>query len=702
MSWQRWARYVIAIVGIAFAIVVARAFRTRTPAPPPTVVERSDPSALVETAGGQTLRFNKDREEISVNYEKQLTTAEGVTRLEGVTVNSERGGRGYELKADSAQVTDKESQLLLEGHVRMTANDGLTLTSDRATYNENEGIVRVPGAVQFSRGRMSGTSVGMTYDKNQDVLMLLDQVVVSLAAGEGEGPMQITGGSAEFRRLENIIKFDRALQIVRDRRTMAATTGAARLAQDGETLQAIELRTGSSITDTPSDPGGLERMSSYDMDLRYADDGKTLEHALLAGDAAIQVAGPKGEAARRITANTIDVSLDAAGALSAMTARDSVVLTIPAAAPGGAARTVNAQTLEAAGEGGQGLKSAHFTGDVQYRERGGSVDRAARSMVLDLAMAPGLGAIQEARFSRAVRFEESKMAADAAAARYVLDKGTLELSGREPGREKPHVTHERFGVFATTIAIDLDGPDVNASGEVKSVLQPAKAGSESATAAADESKMPSMLKRDQVVNVTSNELQYQASESRATYTGNALLWQGETSIKAETIVLDDKKGDLSGRGTVATSMVLDQASDKGGRERVRSTTTSKEFVYEEATRKATYTGDAHMNSAQGDMTAARIELYLKASGDQLDRAEAYEAVTLREKARKTTGARLTYYSADDRYVMTGSPVTVVDVCARETIGRTLTFHRTTDRIVIDGSEQIRTQTKGGGSQCSGS
>ena len=41
-------------------------------------------------------------------------------------------------------------------------------------------------------------------------------------------------------------------------------------------------------------------------------------------------------------------------------------------------------------------------------------------------------------------------------------------------------------------------------------------------------------------------------------------------------------------------------------------------------RRATYDGDAHMSGPQGDMTAARIELYLKPSGDELERAEAYE------------------------------------------------------------------------------
>ena len=41
-------------------------------------------------------------------------------------------------------------------------------------------------------------------------------------------------------------------------------------------------------------------------------------------------------------------------------------------------------------------------------------------------------------------------------------------------------------------------------------------------------------------------------------------------------------------------------------------------------------------------------------------------------------------------------MTIVDQCERETTGKTLTFVKATDSIVIDGSQQIRTQTKGGG------
>jgi hypothetical protein len=103
-----------------------------------------------------------------------------------------------------------------------------------------------------------------------------------------------------------------------------------------------------------------------------------------------------------------------------------------------------------------------------------------------------------------------------------------------------------------------------------------------------------------------------------------------------------------------------------------------------------------MTGPQGDMNAARIELFLKPSGDELDRAEGYDDLKLREQNRTTTGTRLTYTTADEKYVISGRPVEIVDPCGRKTTGKTLTFAKATDTIVVDGSDRIRTQTKGGG------
>ena len=99
------------------------------------------------------------------------------------------------------------------------------------------------------------------------------------------------------------------------------------------------------------------------------------------------------------------------------------------------------------------------------------------------------------------------------------------------------------------------------------------------------------------------------------------------------------------------------------------------------------------------MTADRIELFLKPSGDELERAEAYTNVVLREQNRETKGSTLIYTTANETYVVTGAPVKIIDPCQRETIGRTLTFNKGTDSIVVDGNSQLRTQTKGGNGNC---
>jgi lipopolysaccharide export system protein LptA len=417
-----------------------------------------------------------------------------------------------------------------------------------------------------------------------------------------------------------------------------------------------------------------------------------LQHARIAGGSILKLAGEAGKPGRQVTAETIDITLAPDGSTPiALVGHQDVHLLFPAQT-GAAARTIRADHLDATGEAGRGLTRAQFAGAVDYREQGAGVDRAAKSDLLDVLLAPGMGEIDEAKFSHHVRFEEGSMAATAADGRYLVSKGTLELSGTDTAARTPHVVNDQIKIDATHIDVTLAGPKMKAVGNVKSELQPPR------NDAAGGGKLPSMLKQDQPVNVTANELDYDGTASRATYTGAAQLWQADTSVKGATITIDDKTGDLSATGPVATTTMLEQTGDDQKKERVRSIATAGAFKYDDALRRATYTGDAHMSGPQGDMTAAKIELYLKPSGDEVERAESHDdanTMTLREQSRTTTGVHLTYTAADDRYVVTGTPVKIVDQCGRETTGGTLTFHKATDSIVIDG-KGFRTQTKGGG------
>jgi lipopolysaccharide export system protein LptA len=692
MKWQRVARLVIAVVGIAFAVVVASTMKRRTPPQTQPPVPRADPTAVVESEGGSSVRISGDREEGVLKYERLLTYANGASKMIGVTLTSERRGQTFVVSGAEGQAGENDSSMELSGGVRLEASDGMVVTADRASYSKAANLIRVPGAVAFSRGRMKGTGIGLDYNQTDDVIVISDRAAIEVAPDKaGTGAMTLASGALEFRRVEKIIRLDRGARITRDGQTVEADLAVAHLSPDEERLELLELRTNSRITAQPTAAGGLERLSGRDVDLRYGGDGQTLERANINGDALVQLAGERRQPGRQIAANAMDIGVGPDGSTpNALVARDNVKVTLPGEA-GGATRTIAAQALDGTGAGTRGLTGAHFTGNVQFSERGGGIDRAARSAVMDVAMAPGFGAIEEATFARGVRFADGPMFATAAAARYALTRGVLELSGSEPGSLAPHVLNEQIAVDAARIDITLEGPQVKASGTVKSVLQPKRAG---ADAKGDAAHLPSMLKSDQPVNVTADQLSYDGTASRAVYTGNALLWQAETSVKGSAITIDSKSGDLAASGPVTTSAMLQQDDGKGGKERVSSIGTSKDFAYVDSLRRATYTGDAHITGPQGDLTSPRVELFLKPSGDELDRAEAYEGVTLRGEGRKTTGIRLTFFGADQRYVVTGSPVTIVDECGRETTGRTLTFFKATDRIVVDGNEQIRTQTRG--------
>jgi LPS export ABC transporter protein LptC/lipopolysaccharide transport protein LptA len=703
VRWQKRLRFAIALFAVAFAVVVVLAFKHR-PAAGPEVsapAPADDPNAVVVSTGGDVARYTGTRKDVSIEYDKQLTYADGSTKLVGVrvaTTDRNTKGRSFHVEAREGQVGKNQSTLTMTGDVKLTASDGLTARTEHATYADADATVRAPGPVSFSRGRLSGSGLGMVYDKARDEMTINQQVVMHMAPdAHGAGGMDVTSGTALIARRERYIRFDSGVHIERDGRVFEAVQAIAHLTEDEKKIESVELHGGAHVAASQGGAGALRDLSGQDMELQYAADGQTLARATITESARLQMAGSGADAGREITARTLDVSFAEDGTTPAsLTGRDNVQLVLPPES-GSPARTIQAAALDAHGEGGRGLTRAQFAGNVQYRERGGTIDRAARAGLLDVGMSPGLGAIEDARFTHGFRFEEGTLAATAAVGRYAVKNGTLTLSGADADAPVPHVVNDQISVDAAAIEIALTGPKLKANGGVKSILKPSSGGGHKG-----DRRVPAMLKQNQPVNVTASDLDYDGNVSKATYTGNAQLWQGDTSVRADTVVLDGKSGDLTATGSAATSISLEETDAKTGKkDRSRSVASAKTFVYEDALRRATYTTNAHVSGAQGDITATRIELFLKPSGDELERAEAYEKVTVHESGRTVTGDRLTYYAADERYVVTGAPVRIVDECDRETIGKTLTFYKATDTILVDGNQQIRTQTKGGG-KCSGS
>jgi lipopolysaccharide export system protein LptA len=291
------------------------------------------------------------------------------------------------------------------------------------------------------------------------------------------------------------------------------------------------------------------------------------------------------------------------------------------------------------------------------------------------------------------------------------------------------VANGRITVDAARIQMTLGTQHLAADTKVKSVLEPQDRSSSGKAGRAaprggsiapvpplassqrgDSVHVPAMLKQNEPVNVTANRLDYDGVNSRATYTGNARLWQDDTVVQADKIVLDDKTGNLHATTAVRTVMTLTQNKDKSagkpGQKSAKAnpaeqtTTVAEELIYEDDKRRATYTTKAHMNGPDGDVTADKIVLYLTKEGNELERAEADGSVVSRQQSqnRRAFGDHLTYIAARDEYTMVGKPVKVFDDAPPEcklTVGTTLTFHKAVDTISATGngvSAGTRTET----------
>jgi lipopolysaccharide transport protein LptA len=695
--WQRRARLALAVVFVGVIAAVLLVMRQRVPQAPPAV-ERLDPKAVSETRGGDVIQLKGERRDIRVEFANQISYEDGRTKLVAFKATIEnRGGRSYVISGQEAWVGAEQSSYDVRGGVALRTSDGLVATTDHATFTEMEGILRGRGPVKFERGNMSGSGVGFTYDRQQDALWLLDKAIIRFAAAGKNAAMEVTAGTGGYSRQQRYARFERAVRMTRDNQVIEADTSTIFLQTQVDEPDRIELRGGSRIThrrsaDDLSSFGGqagggslgsLQSMQARDINLDYAPDGRTLEQSVLAGQSTIQLAKADGSTGQQLSAEFIDLSLAPDGAVTRLASRERVRMTLPSAADT-PARVITSATLNATGESGKGLTATTFEGGAEFREassRGGG-SRVARAQTIKAQLGTN-GTVDSAEFLTGFTFEDGRLKATSTDARYQVTKGVLTLASAK-GSPDPHVEDERVTIDAPALEVTLSPRTMNASKGVRTVL--------SAGRRQQGERGTTLLKDNEPVNVSANELSFDEQAGRGEYTGKAVLFQGATSIKADSITLDDKQGDLTATGSVIAVLPIAGKTSKEG----PSTSTGRagEFRFLDAKRLAVFSKEAQLEGVQGNLHADRIELHLAPKDNTLDRLEA-EGGTVRVviEKREATGTQLTYLPADEQYKLVGSPVKLIESC-RETTGRTLVFFRSSDKLEVDGNQEQRVQSKG--------
>jgi lipopolysaccharide transport protein LptA len=754
--WRKRLRLAIALFVVVFAAVVAVSLRKghKPSTQAVTAPADLDPKAVTQTKGsGEYTQTKEGKVTFSIKFGNQKTYADGRSVFGGgvTVVLPDKGGRQVTVEAQDAEVTrppEKEVGIAnFTGGVKLTTSDGITVKTATAAYNGEEQMTRIPGALAFTRGRTSGTGVGATYDQNRRVLWLLDQASVDVVPDKkGNGAIHVTSKAAGMARAEHYMKFTGDARLDGEGHITQADEATAFLTEDDERVTRMELRGRSRMTGKPGGSGPQD-MRAKDIDLAYAEDGRTLQAARLVENAVVQLPGEKGKPGRRIAGKAMDIAMAPDGAtVTNLVANESVQVDLPADGDT-PARRIRAASLLATGAPGAGIQAATFSGNPEYREtrpaRGklAEIDRTAKSDRMDIKTKPGFGDLERADFHNNVHFTDGPdTVADAPTAVYSIAQDRLDLSPG-PGDQGPgpHVSNARISVDATHIQMGLTNQKMKADTNVRSVMTPEAAGPAAAKPGAAASpppakgvsppgkapaasqpsaktndaapvKVPSMLKQNEPVNVKSNRLDYDGAGSLATYEGNATLWQDDTEIKADKIVVEDKTGNLRATTNVASRMTLTEPDDQApaGKpatakpraarpaETKPTRTTADELLYEDAKHRATYSGRAHMSGPDGDVTADKIELFLAEQGGQLERAEADGNVVSRQETRRAYGKHLSYSAKDALYTMTGSPAKIYEQTptnCRITEGTTLVFDRSLNTSTATGNSTAGQRTR---------
>jgi lipopolysaccharide export system protein LptA len=229
--------------------------------------------------------------------------------------------------------------------------------------------------------------------------------------------------------------------------------------------------------------------------------------------------------------------------------------------------------------------------------------------------------------------------------------------------------------------------DFTADGNVNSSRLPDK----------DQKKNSEMLSGDAPIQATARKMDSRNHNRTIRYEGGANLWQGANRIQADVVDIDrekDKKT-LVADGHVITNLweePKDEAKRKAGPP-VLTEVHSAHMVYTEEGRLTTYTGGVQLNRPGLQVKSKELRAFLAESGadSRVEKAYADGAAEIfssgKDRTRTGTGEHAEYYTADQKVILRGPWVKMVEKVftiprPNTTEGAELTYYANDDRLLV--------------------
>ncbi len=317
-----------------------------------------------------------------------------------------------------------------------------------------------------------------------------------------------------------------------------------------------------------------------------------------------------------------------------------------------------------------------------------SQTQVSSSQKLDVVFAPQ-GGIQSITQAIDVSYVDGSEKAWGQRGTYDVADQVLQLTG------SPRIVDNGLTTNAQSMRMNRVTGEAVADGNVKSTYSDLKAQPDGG-----------MLSSSDPIHVTSRTMTAHRASGIALYSGNARLWQNANVVQAPTIEFDRDHRSLVAQAGVAegqssertktaqpVSTVLVQVDKKGNANPVNIT--SNRLAYTDAERKIFLNGGVTAKGADATVVSREMTVFLLPRSQakakpgigepgQVDRIIAQDQVVITQPARHGNGEKLTYTSADDKFVLTGNSPSIFDAEHGKTTGDSLTFYRLDDRVLVEG------------------
>lgn len=242
--------------------------------------------------------------------------------------------------------------------------------------------------------------------------------------------------------------------------------------------------------------------------------------------------------------------------------------------------------------------------------------------------------------------------------------------------------------------------DFTAEGHVTSTRLPDKK--------KDDSNGGGMLDQDEPLHARAKKMISKNNNLDIRYEGDAVLWQGADRLEADTVEIDRDNDLLKAHGHVF-SQLLDKTKDEDNQTtpkadpspkaatkaslRVFTTVRAPDLDYNDDTRLAHYSGGATLERPNMRVKGQDIHAFLRNDSDDssLDHATADGHVEVHEtsfdRTRDAWSDHAEYYVDEDKVILEGGQPRFLDSMRGTTRGHKLTWYSSDDRLLVSGVDQ---------------